>query len=112
MGWTPVMTTFTSDYFDKLYELAVQLIREGKAYVCHQTGEEISKSREIAKERLTNPECKESPNSPWRDRPVEESLKVDTYTCTCIDTKARKWLSTRHQPFPLSATRTNSSLKI
>lgn len=34
---------------NRLYELALQLIREGKAYVCHQTGEEISKSREIAK---------------------------------------------------------------
>jgi glutamyl/glutaminyl-tRNA synthetase len=43
MGWTPVATTFTSDYFDQLYELAVRLIHEGKAYVCHQTGDEIAK---------------------------------------------------------------------
>eukprot|EP00624_Nannochloropsis_granulata_P002014 evm.model.NODE_19488_length_45021_cov_26.593590.7 len=76
LGWTPVQTTFTSDYFDKLYELAVQLIRDGKAYVCHQTGEEISKSRAIAKEKAANPEFEGDPNSPWRDRPVEESLKL------------------------------------
>lgn len=60
----------------RLYELALQLIREGKAYVCHQTGEEISKSREIAKEKAANPEFEGDPNSPWRDRPVEESLRV------------------------------------
>ena len=76
LGWTPVQTTFTSDYFDKLYELAVQLIQDGKAYVCHQTGEEISKSRGIAKEKAANPDFEGDPNSPWRDRPVEESLKV------------------------------------
>jgi len=76
LGWTPVQTTFTSDYFDKLYELAVQLIRDGKAYVCHQTGEEISKSRGIAKEKAANPDFEGDPNSPWRDRPVEESLNV------------------------------------
>lgn len=83
MGWTPVQTTFTSDYFDQLYELAIKLIKEGKAYVCHQTGEEISKSREIAREKAAgNEEYKDkNPNSPWRDRPVEESLKV----CVCVD---------------------------
>lgn len=43
MGWTPVATTFTSDYFDTLYDFAVRLIKEGKAYVCHQTAEEISR---------------------------------------------------------------------
>lgn len=68
---TPLAPTIT-----RLYELALQLIREGKAYVCHQTGEEISKSREIAKEKAANPEFPGDPNSPWRDRPVEESLRV------------------------------------
>lgn len=43
LGWKPVATTFTSDYFDQLYELALKLIKEGKAYVCHQTGDEIAK---------------------------------------------------------------------
>jgi tRNA synthetases class I (E and Q), catalytic domain len=36
LGWRPVQTTFSSDYFQQLYDFAVQLIREGKAYVCHQ----------------------------------------------------------------------------
>lgn len=54
----------------------MQLIREGKAYVCHQTGEEISKSREVAKEKAANPDFPGDPNSPWRDRPVQESLRV------------------------------------
>lgn len=41
MGWTPHRVTYSSDYFDRLHELAVQLIKGGNAYVCHQTGEEI-----------------------------------------------------------------------
>ena len=35
LGWKPDPVTFTSDYFDRLYELAVELIKRGKAYVCH-----------------------------------------------------------------------------
>ncbi|KAL6782008.1 TSQ1 [Auxenochlorella protothecoides x Auxenochlorella symbiontica] len=64
MGWTPHRVTYSSDYFDRLHELAVQLIKGGNAYVCHQTGEEIKESRE-----------KREP-SPWRDRPIAESLQL------------------------------------
>jgi hypothetical protein len=36
MGWKPWKITYSSDYFDQLYELAVQMIKTGHAYVCHQ----------------------------------------------------------------------------
>ena len=49
--YPPTPQNNTKPNQNRLYELALQLIREGKAYVCHQTGEEISKSREIAKVR-------------------------------------------------------------
>ncbi|KAL1223314.1 Glutamine--tRNA ligase, cytoplasmic [Cardamine amara subsp. amara] len=64
MGWEPFKITYTSDYFQELYDLAVELIRRGHAYVDHQTGEEIKEYRE------------KKINSPWRDRPIEESLKL------------------------------------
>ncbi|GIL78897.1 hypothetical protein Vretimale_110 [Volvox reticuliferus] len=64
MGWEPWKITYSSDYFQQLYELAVQLIKSGHAYVCHQTKEEIEASRE-----------KREP-SPWRDRPIEENLRL------------------------------------
>ena len=57
-----------SDYFEKLYEFAVRLIRKGKAFVCDQTGEELRESRGT----LTEP-GRESPN---RNRPVEENLEL------------------------------------
>jgi hypothetical protein len=38
MGWKPWKITYSSDYFDQLYDLAVQLIKSGHAYVCHQVG--------------------------------------------------------------------------
>lgn len=56
--------TYASDYFQQLYDLAIELIKRGKAYVCHQTGEEIEASRAT------------HTNSPWRDRSVEENLKL------------------------------------
>ncbi|XP_012833334.1 PREDICTED: glutamine--tRNA ligase [Erythranthe guttata] len=64
MGWAPFKITYTSDYFQELYDLAVELIRRGHAYVDHQTPDEIKAYRE------------EKKNSPWRDRPIEESLKL------------------------------------
>lgn len=64
MGWEPFKITYTSDYFQELYELAVELIRRDHAYVDHQTPEEIKEYRE------------KKMNSPWRDRPIAESLKL------------------------------------
>lgn len=75
MGWKPVRVTYTSDYFQKLYELAVELIKRGKAYVCHQTKAEIEASRSIARAKISDPNAPGSPDSPWRDRPVEENLR-------------------------------------
>ena len=57
---------FTSDYFEKLYELAVELIRKGKAYVDDLSQEEISSQRGT----LTEP----GKESPYRGRTVEENV--------------------------------------
>ncbi|GFP85363.1 glutamine--tRNA ligase [Phtheirospermum japonicum] len=64
MGWEPFKITYSSDYFQELYDLAVELIQRGHAYVDHQTPDEIKEYRE------------KKMNSPWRDRPIEESLKL------------------------------------
>ncbi|MEO0975489.1 MAG: glutamate--tRNA ligase family protein, partial [Pseudomonadota bacterium] len=57
-----------SQYFDQLYEWALQLIKDGNAYVDGLTAEEIREYRGT----LTEP----GRNSPYRDRPVEESLDL------------------------------------
>ncbi|MDP4585614.1 MAG: glutamine--tRNA ligase/YqeY domain fusion protein, partial [Verrucomicrobiales bacterium] len=59
---------FASDYFDKLYEWAVYLIKEGKAYVDEQTAAEMKTSRGDLQTPGTD--------SPYRDRPAEESLDL------------------------------------
>ena len=59
---------FTSDYFEKLYEFAVQLVEAGKAYVCDLSPEEIRAYRGT----LTEP----GRDSPHRDRPVEVNLDL------------------------------------
>uniref|UniRef100_A0A7S2W3W0 glutamine--tRNA ligase n=1 Tax=Mucochytrium quahogii TaxID=96639 RepID=A0A7S2W3W0_9STRA len=45
LGHKPFKTTYTSDYFEQLYELARELIRRGKAYVCFLTGEQVKAQR-------------------------------------------------------------------
>eukprot|EP01117_Protostelium_nocturnum_P012305 TRINITY_DN452_c0_g2_i1.p1 TRINITY_DN452_c0_g2~~TRINITY_DN452_c0_g2_i1.p1 ORF type:complete len:791 (+),score=286.40 TRINITY_DN452_c0_g2_i1:539-2911(+) len=64
MGHTPKYTTHASDYFQQLYELAIELIKRGKAYVDHQTGDEIKEGR------------RNRTDSPWRNRSVEENLEL------------------------------------
>jgi glutaminyl-tRNA synthetase len=59
---------FASDYYDKLYEYAEGLIEKGLAYVDSQKPEEIAEQRGNLKEP--------GKDSPYRDRPEEESLKI------------------------------------
>ncbi|MCP4385654.1 MAG: glutamine--tRNA ligase, partial [Hyphomicrobiales bacterium] len=58
----------TSDYFERLFDWAIDLIRAGRAYVDDQSQEEIRTARGT----LTEP----GTDSPWRDRPVEENLNL------------------------------------
>lgn len=59
---------FASDYFDQMYEAAIKLIKKGKAYVCDLTAKEIREYRGT----LTEP----GKNSPYRDRSIEENLRL------------------------------------
>ena len=58
---------YASDYFPQMYDIAVRLIQEGKAYVCSLNAEQMRENRGD----LTHPAV-----SPYRDRPVEESLDL------------------------------------
>ena len=59
---------YASDYFDKLYELAIDLIKQGKAYVCSLEADQIRETRGT----LTEPGIE----SPYRYRSVEENLEL------------------------------------
>ena len=59
---------YASDYFPKLYDFAIRLIKEGKAYVDDQTSEQIAQQKGTP----TTP----GTNSPYRDRSVEENLDL------------------------------------
>ena len=58
---------YASDYFDKMYEFAVELIRKGLAYVCELTPEQMKEMRG---------DTSTPAQSPYRDRPIEESLEL------------------------------------
>lgn len=59
---------YASDYFQQLYDLAIQFIKEGKAYVDEQSSEEIAKQKGTP----TTPGIE----SPYRNRPIEENLDL------------------------------------
>jgi glutaminyl-tRNA synthetase len=68
LGFQPFETTHSSDHFDKLYELAEELIKRDKAYVCACTKEEVNMQRGGPDNRGTRFACAH------RSRPIEESL--------------------------------------
>jgi len=68
LGFKWDQEVYTSDYFQQLYEWAVEMIKEGKAYVDEQPSEIITEQRKTPGE--------EGIESPFRNRPVEESLAL------------------------------------
>ncbi|TAI47567.1 glutamine--tRNA ligase/YqeY domain fusion protein [Flagellimonas allohymeniacidonis] len=68
LGYEWESERYASDYFQQLYDWAVELIKNGKAYVDSQTSEEIAKQKGTPTEPGTA--------SPYRDRPVEENLRL------------------------------------
>lgn len=68
LGFTWDKENYASDYFEDIYNYAVELIKKGKAFVCDMTAEEISANRGTLTEA-----GKESPS---RNRSVEENLKL------------------------------------
>ncbi len=64
LGYKPWKITYASEYFEDLYQLARELIKKGKAFVCHQTKQEMNEYRD------------KKMDSPFRNRSVEENLKL------------------------------------
>lgn len=59
---------YASDYFQQLWDFAIQLIKEGKAYIDEQTSEQIAEQKGTPTQAGTP--------SPYRDRPIEENLEL------------------------------------
>lgn len=68
LGFTYDKELYASDYFGQLYDWAVEMIKEGKAYVDEQPSELITEQRK-------NP-TEDGIESPYRNRPIEESLEL------------------------------------
>lgn len=71
LGFEPWKITYSSDYFDQLYELAEKLIEVGRAYVCHCTPEEVKAQRGLKADGTLGGERFPSP---YASRTVEENL--------------------------------------
>ncbi|CAI5720773.1 unnamed protein product [Hyaloperonospora brassicae] len=82
LGYAPTRVTYSSQYFDTLYDLAQQLIRKGKAYVCHQSKAEIEASRLVLQQvhaasgasPKTEQDVPDAGKSPFRARSVAENV--------------------------------------
>lgn len=73
LGFKPYRITYSSDYFDNLYELAEQLIKKGLAYVCFCTAEEMKAYRGVSEDGSKG---KERRPCPHRDTSPEKNLEL------------------------------------
>lgn len=71
MGFKPYQVTYSSDYFDRLYELAEKLISKGLAYVCFCTPEQVKEYRGVSEDGSKGGERRACPH---RDTPVDVNL--------------------------------------
>jgi glutaminyl-tRNA synthetase len=88
LGWTPECTTYSSDNFGKLHDLAVQLIKKGLAYCCDMTKSEMEIQRELAMKRTSVKSVGKDPDAEHpipsadvlpgrsRDTSVERNLEI------------------------------------
>ncbi len=68
LGFDWANVYYASDYFEQLWDFAIKLIKEGKAYIDEQTAEQIAEQKGTPTQPGTD--------SPYRNRPVEESLEL------------------------------------
>ena len=68
LGFNWANVYYASDYFQQLWDFAIRLIKEGKAYIDEQSSEEIAQQKGTPTQPGTN--------SPYRDRPIEENLEL------------------------------------
>lgn len=89
LGWTPERTTYSSDNFQTLYELAVALIKKGLAYCCDMTKAEMEAQRELAMQRVLARNKGEDPDAvapipsadilPGRNRDTSVERNLDIF---------------------------------
>lgn len=82
LGYKPWKITYSSDYFDQLYELAIQLIKADRAYICHCTPEEVKVSRGLKEDGTLGGDrvaCKHRSQSIEHNLREFESMKDGKY---------------------------------
>ncbi|KAM0681777.1 Glutaminyl-tRNA synthetase [Glugoides intestinalis] len=75
LGYEPHAITSSSDYFEKMIEFSIALIKQGRGYVCHCTLEDIRNRRKMFQEERDKGAVDPTILSPYRNRTVEENLK-------------------------------------
>ncbi|KAI4291499.1 glutaminyl-tRNA synthetase [Pancytospora philotis] len=76
LGYEPYMITASSDHTERMHEMAVRLIRKGKAYVCHCSLDDIRKRRQQFQAERDAGHFDPTLLSPYRNRAVDENLEM------------------------------------
>lgn len=75
LGHTPAKVTYSSDYFEEMYQLTLHLIKKGKAYVSHEVKTPERDDIKAQRDAIRAGDIKAGA-SPWRNRSIEENLEL------------------------------------
>ena len=88
LGFEPWKITYSSDYFDKLYDLAVELIRRDKAYACHCTG--MSRLISLASSRSSLHRGGDPCSSRWRRWQIVDCVRTSWTASRRVSPRVRE----------------------
>jgi glutaminyl-tRNA synthetase len=98
LGFEPARITYSSDDFDRLYELAEELIRRGKAYVCHCSGAEV-KQRRGGPEHGPRSVCDHWSRSPEDNLEDFRAMRDGKYKAGEAHLRMKQYLGTKREEY-------------
>lgn len=104
LGFEPARITYSSNDFDRLYELAEELIRRGKAYVCHCSQAEVKRGRGLREDKTRGPRsaCKDWSRSPEENLEQFRWMRDGKYEAGTAHLRMKQYLATKPEEYEVA----------
>ena len=103
LGFEPARITYSSDDFDRLYELAEELIRRGKAYVCHCSQADVKKGRGLREDKTRGPRsvCQDWSRSANENLEQFRGMRDGKYEAGTAHLRMKQFLGTKPEEYEI-----------
>lgn len=104
LGFEPARITYSSDDFDRLYELAEELIRRGKAYACHCSQADVKRGRGLREDKTRGPRsvCEDWSRSPEENLEQFRKMRDGKYEAGTAHLRMKQYLGTKPEEYEVA----------